>query len=630
MPFSSFPIPTNPWLTWAWAASRTGAITSRTGPQRAGDCVNVLDFGAVADGATDNSRAFTNAIAQNGLIYFPPGNYLLTNTVTLPYSGTPLGGENYFCVGYGAFVHGNIAGWLFHRPATGGFSDNQDRKGFFGFAMQNDNAAGGCIHWGSGTDNIVEDCNFVFEGIGVAGWNGNGPQAAVRCKFLTSGNFGTTPNSTGVAFSSIGGLVESCDFTSLDRCIQSSGSNTSIIANRFEVDNWGICAGMPPTLQVILSTAAGTGTSTILNMSNTLMFTNGDGVTVTSFSGASYHVNGAWTVTVLNATQLSINTSSFTADTLNADAYIWINLPGGGQAGGGVSGGSGLFIGSNTWEGCTIGIYGFGIGDGVINSCAMLMDQHTSLSFPGGAPNGWSRCGIYMRDFQQALVVQGCNFIGLCTLGGIYFAGSTTNGPYNSVFQANNFGSFPPTTQSLSTGIVNGNSSINPSSLLLYEMPRWLVFPVIDPGLTGPLKVLSISTVPTAFVGGGIALSSTTGNTLNLASAFTGVAADGAALTFIDASSNIINAGVVSGAQTSSSHLLLTSMPGSLSSPTHPPLTLLVIGSVPVTIPSGTTVSGTSGTTISLSHTLTGVVGDGATFVFTDSAGLPVGLTSLF
>jgi hypothetical protein len=50
--------------------------------------VNVMDFGAAGNGTSNDHPAVMNAIASLngglGYIYFPPGNYLLNNTITLP------------------------------------------------------------------------------------------------------------------------------------------------------------------------------------------------------------------------------------------------------------------------------------------------------------------------------------------------------------------------------------------------------------------------------------------------------------------------------------------------------------------------------------------------------------------
>jgi hypothetical protein len=56
----------------------TGSTTARSLANRFGDVVNVLDFGVVADGVTDNTAAYTamiNAVAEGSTIVFPKGSY---------------------------------------------------------------------------------------------------------------------------------------------------------------------------------------------------------------------------------------------------------------------------------------------------------------------------------------------------------------------------------------------------------------------------------------------------------------------------------------------------------------------------------------------------------------------------
>src|SRR6187549_3174892 len=55
------------------------------------DSTNVADvtlFGATGSGVTNDYPAIQNAIASlsgsSGVVYFPPGNYLLNSTITLP------------------------------------------------------------------------------------------------------------------------------------------------------------------------------------------------------------------------------------------------------------------------------------------------------------------------------------------------------------------------------------------------------------------------------------------------------------------------------------------------------------------------------------------------------------------
>lgn len=55
--------------------------------------INVKDFGAVGDSTTDNTVALRNAFiaGAGGNIYFPPGNYVISDTVAVPKSCTIIG-----------------------------------------------------------------------------------------------------------------------------------------------------------------------------------------------------------------------------------------------------------------------------------------------------------------------------------------------------------------------------------------------------------------------------------------------------------------------------------------------------------------------------------------------------------
>ena len=74
----------------ALAVTSTGSSTSRTLASRFAEVFNVLDYGAVGDGSTDNATAFAAvATAVNATsstyptpVYFPPGTYLYTSGLT--------------------------------------------------------------------------------------------------------------------------------------------------------------------------------------------------------------------------------------------------------------------------------------------------------------------------------------------------------------------------------------------------------------------------------------------------------------------------------------------------------------------------------------------------------------------
>jgi hypothetical protein len=54
------------------------------------NAVSVLDYGAVADGVTDDYAAINNALNNNTLVYFPPGNYFIGTEQLYPPEGTSI------------------------------------------------------------------------------------------------------------------------------------------------------------------------------------------------------------------------------------------------------------------------------------------------------------------------------------------------------------------------------------------------------------------------------------------------------------------------------------------------------------------------------------------------------------
>jgi len=66
----------------------TGSTTARTLANRFADVVNVKDFGSVGDGTNDDSVSINNAQTYlnsngGGILYFPPGTYLIKSLVVL-------------------------------------------------------------------------------------------------------------------------------------------------------------------------------------------------------------------------------------------------------------------------------------------------------------------------------------------------------------------------------------------------------------------------------------------------------------------------------------------------------------------------------------------------------------------
>lgn len=71
----------------------TGSVATNVEDKLA-QTVSVKDFGAVGDGVTDDTTAIQNALNSSALaIYFPPGTYKTTGTITVSQTGTCLIGD---------------------------------------------------------------------------------------------------------------------------------------------------------------------------------------------------------------------------------------------------------------------------------------------------------------------------------------------------------------------------------------------------------------------------------------------------------------------------------------------------------------------------------------------------------
>src|SRR5258708_4923597 len=68
---------------------------------------SVLAYGAVGNGTNDDTIAIKNCVAGGGVIWFPPGNYVVTNDINVP-TGTTIQGAGMW---YTAFV-GNPATYV--------------------------------------------------------------------------------------------------------------------------------------------------------------------------------------------------------------------------------------------------------------------------------------------------------------------------------------------------------------------------------------------------------------------------------------------------------------------------------------------------------------------------------------
>lgn len=90
---SGLPAPGNAG-TLARVSDSPGGLWMDTGTQWVGingEVANVRDFGAAGNGSTDDTAAIQDALSSCGVIFFPPGTYATSSTLTVQGQRTLLG-----------------------------------------------------------------------------------------------------------------------------------------------------------------------------------------------------------------------------------------------------------------------------------------------------------------------------------------------------------------------------------------------------------------------------------------------------------------------------------------------------------------------------------------------------------
>jgi hypothetical protein len=150
------------------SVTATGSTTARTLPVRFADVVNVLDFGAVGNGSTNDAAAIQAALATGKSVYFPPNKTYRVNTqVTITGQGVRLVGA--------APSGSNSAGSVFFC-ATGAnptFVFSGYDSGMSGFRVVATGMTAPVIQVSSGNQVNIEDVliSAVWAGIDVVSSN---------------------------------------------------------------------------------------------------------------------------------------------------------------------------------------------------------------------------------------------------------------------------------------------------------------------------------------------------------------------------------------------------------------------------------------------------------------------------
>jgi hypothetical protein len=216
--FTTFPFPA------------TGGPKARTMPDRLAEVKNVKDFGAVGDGVTDDTLAIQSAVNARGnmagIIFFPPGTYLISSPITFV-----AGGESSIIfqgVGVASTILGSFSDYLIKISGGSGVGEcfyAQD------LSLHNYGASGGGIYFTGVTGSGVFRCRVqAFHGVTQDPYT---EQFACRdCTFF--GPPGTPTGSWGVMTWGSGAVVDSCIFQAIDNCIRAAGGGFIFLNNRLE------------------------------------------------------------------------------------------------------------------------------------------------------------------------------------------------------------------------------------------------------------------------------------------------------------------------------------------------------------------------------------------------------------
>jgi hypothetical protein len=239
-PFSSFSFRAN------------GGTVARTMPDRLADVKNVKEFGAVGDGAADDTAAIQAAINAGsawGLnnygamwgcnIFFPPGVYkvssALTNNTANSYVRL-MGSGQYSCMLVGTF-NGYI---IDQNDSTAGGINAIE-----GLHVVNYSTApgSGAIRFNNSQEGTIRQCYIQgFNGLNASSNTFN--TIVSECNFVNPFSAGT-PGTVGIYSAQIG--IYNCTVMGWDVGLQGFNAGLVIHGSRFEVNSTGILLGKDPT-----------------------------------------------------------------------------------------------------------------------------------------------------------------------------------------------------------------------------------------------------------------------------------------------------------------------------------------------------------------------------------------------
>lgn len=147
------------------------ALTKATYSMIAGASINVLDYGVVGDGTTNDTAAFQDAIdaaaTTNQSVFVPAGTYYLTDTLNMPTVTSEGGGLVMIGEGLGSILKFNTTNDCIKVPAGALFQNYQLQ--FIGLTFKSVTSVPRSFIWNDRAVNtIIERCNFLDSEVDVA------------------------------------------------------------------------------------------------------------------------------------------------------------------------------------------------------------------------------------------------------------------------------------------------------------------------------------------------------------------------------------------------------------------------------------------------------------------------------
>lgn len=227
----------------SFAFPATGAPTGRTMPNRLAEIKNVMDFGADPTGGSPSTSAIQAAVnsvsgAAPGVIYFPPGFYVITSPITFNYNG-----------GISIAFRGEPGSTVVASPSFNDFlfSRNNVNSGsplyancmivFEKLNLQNPNtgSSAGCIRLGSTVGAFVRDCFFLGQTcVTTEDSAGSSSQNILfeDCSFTGPNNPPYSPGA-GIILGGTGNVI-GCDFHDINEGVRAYGKGFHICGSRAE------------------------------------------------------------------------------------------------------------------------------------------------------------------------------------------------------------------------------------------------------------------------------------------------------------------------------------------------------------------------------------------------------------